>query len=103
MKRLRIVTSVMTQIKLPESRLENYFNSNSKGTKQLRDNFCGDFENIDWLSAHAAARASVQMVFASDESSVVICVDIPTTAHFLVTGIKTFKESYKLAFAVSMS
>jgi hypothetical protein len=103
MKRLPIITSVMTQIKFSESRLENYFNNTSRDNKELGDNFSEDFEEVDWRSAHTAAKGSIQMVFAGHESSVIICVDIPITAYFLVTGIKTYNERYKLTFAVYMS
>lgn len=103
MKRLPTITSVTTQIKFSESRLENYFNSTSQDTRAPGDSLSRDFENIDWVSVHAAAKGSIQLVFASDKSGVILCVDIPTTTCFLTTGIRTYNESYKLAFAVSMS
>jgi hypothetical protein len=44
------------------------------------------------------------MVFANGKDSAIVCVEIPTTTYFLVTGIKAGKkDSYKLALSVSMS
>ena len=103
MKQFPIVASVMTQVKFSESRLENYFNKTPQDKKELGQKFSEDLVNIDCRSVHAVANGSVQLVFAGDENSVRICVDIPTTTYFLVTGIKTVNERYKLTFAVSMS
>lgn len=101
MKHFPVVESVMSQVKLPESRLENYFNKTHLNDKGLSDRFSSDFENIACKSIHTKAKGSVQLVLSSGIS--VMSLDIPVSAHFLVTGTKTYRQRCKLAFAASLS
>lgn len=93
----------MAHIKFSESRVEHYFNNRYQDNEGPGENFSEDFESITCRSIHTAAHGSIEMVFSSDESSVIICVDIPVTTYFFVTGIKTQNDGYRLAFVASMS
>ena len=103
MKRFPIITSAVAQIKFLEQRVENYFNRKSSDNEVFQENFSQDFENIAFRSLHTMGQGSVQVVFASDKSNLILCVEIPTNTYFLVTGIKTVHEQYRLTFAASMS
>ncbi len=103
MKRFPMVTSALAQIKFLEQRVENYFNRKFQGNDVSQEKFSAGFENFTSHSLHTMGQGSVQMVFASDESNVILCVEIPTITYFLVTGIKTINDEYRLTFAASMS
>lgn len=97
-----MVESVMSQVKFSTSRLEKYFNNIPPYNKGLNQRLSNDFENIDCRSTHTIARGSVQMVFTR-KNGASVCIDIPTSAHFLVTGLKTYGRPYRLRFAASLS
>lgn len=101
MKRFPIITSAVAQIKFLEQRVENYFNRKSSDNEVFQENFSQDFENIAFRSLHTMGQGSVEVVFASDKSNLIL--EIPTNTYFLVTGIKTLHEQYRLTFAASMS
>lgn len=95
--------AVLTKLKFSKSRLERYFNNSSLNDHEFQDELSNDFETIATRSIHTNAKGHVQVVFAMEEESDVMSVDIPTSAHFLVTGIRTYKRPYRVAFAVSLS
>ena len=103
MKRFPTVEAVLTKVKFSQSRLEKYFNNSGLNDYELKDKLSNDFETIATRSIHTNAKGHVQVVFAMDRESAVMSVDIPTSAHFLVTGIRTYKRPYRVAFAVSLS
>ena len=103
MKRFSTVTSVLAQIKFLEEKVENYFNSRRQKNEVSRENFSKDFENIALRSLHTMGQGSVRVALASDRGKIVRYMDIPTTTYFLVTGIRTIGEEYRLTFAASMS
>jgi hypothetical protein len=103
MKRFPAVESVLTKVKFSQSRLERYFNSSGLNDHDLKKRLSNDFEPIATRSVQINANGHVQVVFAMDSESAVMSVDIPTSAHFLVTGIRTYKRPYRVAFAVSLS
>ena len=103
MKRFPAVEAVLTKVKFSQSRLERYFNNSGFNDHELKDKLSNDFETIATRSVHTNAKGHVQVVFAIDRESAMMSVDIPTSAHFLVTGIRTYKRPYRVAFVVSLS
>jgi hypothetical protein len=83
--------------------LERYFNNSDLSDHELKDKLSNDFESIATRSVQTKANGHVQVVFAMDEEGAVMSVEIPTSALFLVTGIRTYKRPYRIAFAVSLS
>jgi len=103
MKRFPAVEAVLTKVKFSPSRLERYFNNSGLNDHELKNKLSNDFETIATRSVQTIAKGHVEFVFAIDRLSAVISVDVPTSAHFLVTGIRTYRRPYKVAFAVSLS
>jgi hypothetical protein len=103
MKRFPAVEAVLTKVKFSQSRLERYLNSSGDNDHGPMDKLSNDFETIAARSVQTKAKGHVQVVFAMDRGSAVMSVDIPTSAHFLVTAIRTYKRPYRVAFAVSLS
>jgi hypothetical protein len=103
MKRFPAVEAVLTKVKFSQSRLERYFNNSGLNDHELKEKLSNDFETIAIRSVRTTAKGHVQVVFAIDGESAVMSIDIPTSAHFLVTGIRTYKRPYRVAFAVSLS
>jgi hypothetical protein len=101
MKRLPEVESVMTQVEFSLSRVERHFNRTCFDDPKLRQRLSSDFENIACKSIHTVAKGFVQLVFGIGAST--ISVDIPASTRFLVTGIRTYTQPYKVAFAASLS
>jgi hypothetical protein len=103
MKRIPTVESVVTKVKFSQRRLERYFNESILNEQELKDRVSKDFETIACRSVHTAAKGHVQVVFAQQSGDAMVSVDIPTSTHFIVTGIRTYKRPYHIAFAVSLS
>lgn len=103
MKQFPVVESVMTQVKFSEARLEKYFNKTPFVEKGLADKFSRDLENIACRSIHTIAKGFIKVVFANGKGNSVMSVDIPVSAHFLVTGVRTYRQRSRMTFAASLS
>jgi len=103
MKRFPAVEAVLTKVRFSQSRLERHLNNSPVNDHELKKKLSNDFETIATRSILTHAKGHVQFVFAMDNESAMVSIDIPTLAHFIVTGIRTYKRPYRIAFAVSLS
>jgi hypothetical protein len=103
MKRFPAVEAVLTKVKFSQSRLERHLNNSRLNDHELKNKLSNDFETIATRSVVTNAKGHVQVVYAMDTESAMKSVEIPTSAHFIVTGIRTYKRPYRVAFAVSLS
>src|SRR5438094_302536 len=103
MKKLFVIRSVESKVKLPEMALEDYVNRfRSKrirkkkfGTTQCF--FSDNFENIDVCSAHSPVDGTVEIIINNGK-----CITIPVMTGFLVTCITGSDNFYKVNWICSM-
>jgi hypothetical protein len=65
--------------------------------------FLAGFENISWHFVNVPVSGNVEIVFADKRNNKTICHDVPAATGFLAGCTKGNHDSYKLAFAVSLS
>ena len=103
MKRFPTRESVVTHVEFSKWKIEKYFNKSSINDQEFMHKISNDFETIGSKSVHIVAKGYLQVVCAKNKRRAVKSADIPTSAHFLVTGVRTHNQPYRVAFAVSLS
>ncbi len=104
MKQSLIISSVMSKISLPKTKLENDINKrNNRGKLSFVDILLPGFENISWQFLNTAVSGDVEIVFANKQNNKITRLDVPVTTGFLAGCTKGNQGSYKLAFGISLS
>jgi hypothetical protein len=65
MKQSSIVTSVMSQVRFPEGKLERFFNGLTEPPCKFQNYACKDFEDIHYFCAETPVKGVVQIVFTN--------------------------------------
>ena len=106
MEQSLFVTSVMSKINLPKTKLENDLNRHDRFSPDdagFVDNLPG-YENLSCRSVFTPVYGDVEIVFVNRPENKIIYIDVPVTTGFWVTCTKRNDErSYKFAFGVSLS
>ena len=96
-------TSVVSKVKLPEERLEYFFNERFEPHKEDRHSNLKDFSNLNWCSTEAPAHGTVQIVLSNRRTNRILCAEIPVKTYFLVTATRTNNQPCELTFGLSLS
>src|SRR3954447_3206528 len=73
-----IQTSVVSQVRLPEDRLEGLFHS-SDSIKGFGNSNLRNYENLTWCTLQTPAKGVVQVVFTNKKTNKMVCAEIPIT------------------------
>jgi hypothetical protein len=106
MKPSLFVSSVMSNINLPKTKLEgtanNYRNNNLN--RLFANNFdLPGFESIVWQFMKTIGTGNVQMVLSNKQNNSVICLVIPAIANFMAVCTKGCSGNFELEFGISLS
>ena len=110
MKHSAFITSVLSDIKLPNSQVENIVNYRLRKEKCKppitgidHSHVFKQYEAITTYSTQVAIKGSVHICLADSRKGIIERSEIPMTASFLVTCIKGKKGWYKVGISTSLS
>ena len=106
MKPSFFVSSVMSNINLPKTKLEGAANNNRKNNlnRPFRNNYdLPGYESIVWQFIKTTGTGNVQMVLANKQNNNVICLAIPAIANFLAICTKGRSGNFGFEFGISLS
>lgn len=106
MKQSIFVASVVSNLDLPRTKLEEFVNKNKndRSGRWTNSNIqVPGFENKSWRFVNSLVHGTVEMVFGKDNSDHIICIEIPVAAAFVAVCTKGSYANYELDSAVSLS
>ena len=106
MKSSLFVSSVVSNINLPKTKLEGAANNYKKNnfTRPFANKFdLAGYESIAWQFIKTTGRGNVQMVLSNEHRNDVICLAIPAMANFLAICTKGRSENFEFEFGISLS
>lgn len=106
MKPSLFVSSVMSNINLPKTKLEGAANNYRKNNlnRLYGANFdLPGYESIVWQFIKTTGTGNVQMVLANKQNNNVICLAIPAMANFLAICTKGRSGNFGFEFGISLS
>lgn len=106
MKQSLIVTSILSKINLPKTKLENQVNRNNKvrcEQSQVAEIEVPGFENISWRFMHIPVTGDLELAFMNPSSKKVLRVTVPASTGFLAACTKGSKGNFKFTSGISLS
>jgi hypothetical protein len=106
MKPSLFVSSVMSNINLPKTKLEGAANNHRENNlnRPLPNDFdLPGYESIAWRFIKTKGTGNVQMVLSNEQNNNFICLAIPAMANFLAVCTKGRSENFEFEFGISLS
>ena len=106
MKPSLFVSSVMSNINLPKTKLEgaaNNYKANNVSSPSVNNSDLPGYESIVWQFLKTRVTGNVQMVLSNQQNNNLICLAIPAVANFLAVCTKKSSENFELEFGISLS
>ena len=110
MKQSAFFTSVLSDLKLPQTQLENIINYRLR-KERIKPRTTGtnkriafmEYEGITTYSTQVAIKGNVSICLSDNRKEVIERCDVPMTAFFLVTCNKGKKDWYRVGVCASLS
>lgn len=106
MKPSLFVSSVISNINLPKTKLEGAANNSKKSDLNVPPANNSDlpgYESIVWQFLKTRVAGSVQMVLSNKQNINLICLAIPAVASFLAVCTKGQSQNFEFEFGISLS
>jgi hypothetical protein len=106
MKSSLFVSSVMSNINLPKTKLEvtaNNYRKNDLNRRSPNNSDLQGYENIAWQFIKTRGTGNVQMVLSNKQNNNAICLAIPAIANFLAVCTQGRSGNFELEFGISLS
>jgi hypothetical protein len=110
MKHTRIITTVLSQLRLPESLLEDIVNHRTRTTKYNypvsrieKELYCADIDTISTYTIQTCVKGNLLFECYNNESAAVEIIHVPVASSFLVTCAKAKEHSFKVEFCSSLN
>ena len=106
MKPSLFVSSVISNINLPKTKLEGAANNNKKSdlnAPQANNSDIFGYESTVWQFLKTRVTGSVQMVLSNKQNNSLICLAIPAVANFLAICTTGRSGNFEFEFGISLS
>ena len=108
MKRLSVITTVLSKIELPKRDLEDAINHRLRKDMYRicsgafeKSNFSPDFETVQTLTTSIPVKGNLEICFSNDRCGEIEKLEVPVYSSFLATCIKG--KDCRFRFGISMS
>ena len=110
MKPARILTAVKSQLRLPQSLLEDIVNHRTRTTrynypvsKIEKELYCTDIDIIATYTIQTCVKGTLLLECYNNDLAAIEIVHVPVASSFLVTCAKGKEEAFKVEFSASLN